>query len=184
MSANSTSPATLFGGTWEQIKDKFLLSSGATYSAGSTGGEATHKLTEAEMPQHYHTVDSHSHGLNAHTHYINSQTVSTTSNGGHNHFTMRNASSGNQPPFATVYLQGTRGGDNNYILAGGSQDADSGYTSSIGGHQHNVTVGGVYTDGNSGSTANASPNTNNKGSSSAHNNMPPYLAVYVWKRTA
>ena len=49
-SVNATNPATLFGGTWEQIKDCFLLSAGDTYAAGSTGGEATHKLTVAEMP--------------------------------------------------------------------------------------------------------------------------------------
>lgn len=42
ISANSTSPAELFGGTWEQIKDRFLLAAGDTYEAGSTGGEATH----------------------------------------------------------------------------------------------------------------------------------------------
>ena len=27
-------------------------------------------------------------------------------------------------------------------------------------------------------------NTNNTGGDKEHNNMPPYLAVYVWKRTA
>lgn len=42
LSVNSTSPATLFGGTWEQIQDKFLLAAGSTYIAGSTGGEAEH----------------------------------------------------------------------------------------------------------------------------------------------
>lgn len=41
ISADSTSPAKLFGGTWTQIKDKFLLSAGDTYTAGSTGGSAT-----------------------------------------------------------------------------------------------------------------------------------------------
>lgn len=42
MSAEATSPASLFGGTWERIKDKFILAAGDTYAAGSTGGEATH----------------------------------------------------------------------------------------------------------------------------------------------
>ena len=38
ISANSTSPASLFGGSWTRIQDKFLLSAGSTYSAGSSGG--------------------------------------------------------------------------------------------------------------------------------------------------
>lgn len=42
MSINNVNPSTLFGGTWEQIEDRFLLSAGSTYTAGDTGGEATH----------------------------------------------------------------------------------------------------------------------------------------------
>jgi hypothetical protein len=42
MSVNSTSPASLFGGTWVQLKDRFLLGAGDTYSNGSTDGSATH----------------------------------------------------------------------------------------------------------------------------------------------
>ena len=53
-SAKATSPAELFGGTWEQIKDRFILAAGDTYAAGSTGGEATHTLTVNEMPRHNH----------------------------------------------------------------------------------------------------------------------------------
>lgn len=41
MSVNSTSPASLFGGTWEQIKDRFLLAAGDTYANGSTGSVTT-----------------------------------------------------------------------------------------------------------------------------------------------
>ena len=33
LSLNSTSPASLFGGTWKQIKDRFLLAAGDTYAA-------------------------------------------------------------------------------------------------------------------------------------------------------
>lgn len=45
LSVNSTSPSTLFGGTWTQIKDSFLLSAGDTYTAGATGGSATDDLS-------------------------------------------------------------------------------------------------------------------------------------------
>ena len=55
MSFNNVSPATFFGGTWEQIKDTFLLAVGDTYTAGQSGGEATHKLIINEMPNHAHT---------------------------------------------------------------------------------------------------------------------------------
>lgn len=50
ISINNTSPATLFGGTWTKINEKFLLSSSTDYPSGSTGGEATHKLTQSELP--------------------------------------------------------------------------------------------------------------------------------------
>lgn len=40
--SDNVSPALTFGGTWEQIKDVFLLAAGDTYTAGSTGGSATH----------------------------------------------------------------------------------------------------------------------------------------------
>lgn len=47
-------PSTFLGGTWERIKDRFLLAAGDKYTAGSTGGEAQHTLTVSEMPSHYH----------------------------------------------------------------------------------------------------------------------------------
>lgn len=54
-SAVDTDPATLFGiGTWERVSDRFVLAAGVTYEAGTTGGEATHKLTIAELPLHDH----------------------------------------------------------------------------------------------------------------------------------
>lgn len=38
MSVNSTSPETFFGGTWVQLKDRFLLGAGDTYNNATTGG--------------------------------------------------------------------------------------------------------------------------------------------------
>lgn len=50
LSTNPTSPATMFGGTWERIEDVFLLAAGTAYAPGTTGGESTHTLTENELP--------------------------------------------------------------------------------------------------------------------------------------
>lgn len=49
-SSSSTSPATLFGGIWVQVTDKFILAAGSSYIAGNTGGSATNKLTASQIP--------------------------------------------------------------------------------------------------------------------------------------
>lgn len=129
MSVNDANPSTLFGGTWEQIKDKFLLSCGDIYAAGTTGGEATHTLTTGEMPTHTHVQNAHSHTQNYHTWYNNQQ-----------NYDVRFATSSN------------------------------GY----------YAIAGVNTY----ATVAATAVNQNTGGSQAHNNMPPYLTVYIWKRTA
>jgi len=52
ISTNSNSPETLFGGRWEQLKDRFLLGAGDTYTAGSTGGASNHR----HPMSHTHTL--------------------------------------------------------------------------------------------------------------------------------
>ena len=48
-----TNPNSIYAGTtWEQKKDVFILASGDTYGAGSTGGEAKHTLTKDELPNY------------------------------------------------------------------------------------------------------------------------------------
>lgn len=59
LSDNTTSPAELFGGTWEKLSEgTFLMSAGTSYPVGSTGGEATHVLSVDEMPSHSHNYGS------------------------------------------------------------------------------------------------------------------------------
>lgn len=108
MSVNNTDPASIMGGTWERMKDRFLLGAGDTYTSGNTGGEATHTLTADEIPAHTHE------------------------------YSYRNA--------MAIHMLQTGSG---FSL----QDPQTNNTSSVGGGQ-------------------------------AHNNMPPYVVVYMWKRTA
>ena len=148
ISAANTSPSTLFGGTWEQIKDKFLLSAGDTHAAGSTGGEETHTLSASEMPVHKHDVSVPSSGAGT-----------TGSNGAHTH---------------GIYYRtdNTTGSTSRRLGNSVDNDGASDSTVSAGNHTHS-TPAHSHTVSES-----------NKGSGAAHNNMPPYLAVYVWKRTA
>ena len=51
MSINSTSPATLFGGTWAAIDAvRFLVAAGSGYPAGGTGGQSSFSLTRENLP--------------------------------------------------------------------------------------------------------------------------------------
>ena len=62
MSVNSTSPAELFGGTWEEIAGgRVLMGQNSTYAAGSTGGATTHTHTG---PAH-----THAYGLRTSSYY-------------------------------------------------------------------------------------------------------------------
>lgn len=122
MSVNNVSPQTFLGGTWEQIKDRFLLSAGDTYSSGSIGGEANHTLTTEELA-------SHNHGW--------SKRYMMVSN-----------------PGAVFAIN-----DSNFDAIAATDNA--------------ITDGGVF----------ATPNfIEYTGSNRPHNNMPPYLTVYMWKR--
>ena len=111
LSINSTNPSTFFGGTWEQIKDTFLLACGSNFKAGSTGGEKEHTLSVAEMPSHRHSQQV---------------TLDTSSSAGN--------------------IRAT-------VVGGGS----------------------IWSEYDSNQIK-------NKGGSQPHNNMPPYLAVYAFKR--
>lgn len=101
ISVSETSPASLFGGAWERIKDTFLLAAGDTYSAGSTGGEATHALTIAELPSHSHPYEGTSNVSG--TDWIGQSGVGVLQarNTG---YVGDNAAHNNMPPYYTVYM--------------------------------------------------------------------------------
>lgn len=50
ISENATSPAELYGGTWERIEGKFIMGASDTYPAGSTGGSATKTIARTNLP--------------------------------------------------------------------------------------------------------------------------------------
>lgn len=104
MSTNSTSPATLVGGTWTQVKDMFLLGAGSSYAAGDTGGEVEHTLTINEMPSHSHQLKNVWHNVSGKWYTPNTGAVwlndvwdNTASTGG-------DAAHNNMPPYYTVYI--------------------------------------------------------------------------------
>jgi hypothetical protein len=55
-SSKPTNPSMIFGGTWEAVKDKFILAAGDNYAAGSKGGESNVLLETRHMPVHNHRI--------------------------------------------------------------------------------------------------------------------------------
>jgi microcystin-dependent protein len=60
------------------LRDRFIIGAGSTYSVGATGGSANHTLTTSEMPSHTHTATSTDSG---HTHTFPYQNYSYTAGG-------------------------------------------------------------------------------------------------------
>lgn len=185
ISTASTSPAVLFGGTWQVISGRFLIGADSTYPAGKAGGSATHTLTAAEMPSHGHSGSSGYSG--EHTHSANSDTAAN-----HTHTRGTMEITGQTGCARDDYAAAPSGAF--YFNGGGGYEADNGHwgahqtsfqasrawtgaTSAAGQHAHKVTVtqGGAH---------NHTVSVGNTGGGKPHNNMPPYLPVYMWKRTA
>lgn len=148
MSVNSTSPQTLFGGTWVQLEDTFLLGAGSTYTAGSTGGSASHTLTTDELPAHTHGSETLSGSITIRA--IDSVTSNNTN--------LLQQQSGIITRSNDSSVNGYRSSSSNYRTAQSSQY-----------NQINV---------------NATHEHDSVGNGDAFSTLPPYLTVYMWKRTA
>lgn len=122
MSVNSTSPATLFGGTWEQLSNRFIVGVGSNYSAGTTGGSSTHYHTTGDHTLTVNEIPNHDHSVWLRTDSGIATTVSYVAENGQAMISRVNSTGGDQP------------------------------------HNH--------------------------GNTSSESNLPPYLAVYMWKRTS
>lgn len=172
LSVNNINPGTIFGGTWEQIQDRFLLAAGSTYTGGATGGTASHT----------HTSAAHTHTSAAHTHTTAGHTLTEAEMPNHFHPGLYWQDPGNMSYVVTL-----NGGTYGYKLSwsgqGGSTTAGAGrnevsmMTGKIGG-------GGSHTHGNTGSTTPGNTGSTTPGNTGSSSSLPPYLAIYVWKRTA
>ena len=184
ISFNSADPSTLFGGTWQRLKDTFLLASGDTYAVNTTGGSATKTIEVSNMPAHNHTV-------NASGNHNHTATTSTAGNHSHTRGSMNiTGNFGGTDVQSGYYGNGafaitSRG---NYRDYGGKYESNygknmsfdasrswTGSTSTAGNHTHTLTT---TTNGNHTHT------TNNTGGGLPLNIMPPYQTVYMWRRTA
>lgn len=127
------SPENIFGGTWEQVKDRFVLAVGNTYtSVGATSGSSTVTLTKDQMPQHRHRILSGYRTDVPNPNIYNDRIF--------NHKAPNGATTNNNPEYY----------DNGFTPAG-SQSMS--FLENTGGNQ-------------------------------PHENMPPYITAYCWRRTA
>ena len=118
ISYSHSSPAALFGGTWQRLENRFLWGTSASGTIGATAGEQTHTLTASEMPSHSHDMP------------------------------FSGSSSGVQSPYKYI------------VLSSAASNGDGGK-----GYRNNMGTFAV-------------------GDGAAHNNMPPYIQVSIWRRTA
>lgn len=158
-STDPTSPAVKFGGTWVQVKDRMIVGAGGDFGVLTTGGERSHTLTQAEMPAHTHSGSTNAQG--SHTHTRGTQNIVGT--------------------FYTGRSEGVASGAFNVVEGGHYSNEHSardgfrvdlnaangwtGESSASGSHSHTVTVGST-------------------GNGQAFNTMSPYLAAFIWYRTA
>ena len=193
---------------------RMLMAAGSSWQAGTTGGAAYHALTVQEMPAHDHSATEtaaggHTHnastgsaGAHSHSGSTNStgnhyHTGTTSTDGAHHHGTWGDSNTRIKPPFG--YYDSTR---NHWGNAGVHSDQASLFnTSTDGNHSHSFSTSWSGEHAHSLSIASAGAHTHSvaiaaagahthaitigkTGSGAAFSILPPYVAVYMWRRTA
>jgi microcystin-dependent protein len=143
------------------LREKFLLGSGATYALKTSGGSATRTLVEANMPAHSHSGTTTA-GEGTHTH--------TITDPGHQHTLGFDNGAG----------EGTGEFGTNYQGVGGSYSALAASGAGRKLFANRNTTGISITSTNSAHTHTFT--TNSKGSGTAFDILPPYTTViYIIK---
>lgn len=212
MSVVSTNPNTLLGGgtwvAWGTGRMPIAIDTGdADFNVvEETGGAKTVALTAAQNGTHNHGVTvadstSHSHGITVDTSTSHSHGITVDNGGAHYHTAVTGGHSANHKH--SVAMVTGAGGSNFGINRGNAAGAlttspvdwanadhthsmssswavpyDHGHTGSSSGGSHAHT--GSSSGGSHGHTASSA----DSGSGTAHQNMPPYITCYMWKRTA
>ena len=139
------------------LRNRFIVGAGGSYSVGNTGGSNTVTLTTSQIPSHSHgagtlktnTTGSHSHGAG---------TLKTDTTGSHSHEYRTNEKKATGAGLVSGYLHGTSYEQTS--SAGAHSHTISGNTASAGAHTHTI-----------------SGNTASTGGGGAHENRPPYYAL-------
>lgn len=162
VTASSLNPAEKMGGVWKQIPEgTFLVAAGTStkYRQGVTGGEAEHVLKVDEMPSHNHGGATSNSGEHSHT---------ANSAGDHYH----GSGWGERNTYGSNY--GIYDSNNNHVGSGDTDNDNAIHrTSTNGAHTHTTTTNGAHTH-----------TIQSDGGGKAHNNLPPYIAMYMWQRIA
>jgi microcystin-dependent protein len=189
--SDATNPATLLGfGTWAAYGEGRVIVSFKTGdpsfgTIGATGGAQTVTLSTAQIPVHTHSVSDTGH-------------VHSITDAGHGHAnTFALVDPGHEhtiddPGHTHTHNAVTDAGGAGALAVGGDFAAATINTASTGITEANLgSTGMSLTGGVSSNTTGVTVNNattgitiNNAGSGGSHENMPPYIVAYVWKRTA
>ena len=188
-SVSPTSPATLFGGTWERFGNGKAIvgvdeSDNDFKTVALTGGSKTKTIAVENLPAHTHSVAAINTGNQSanHTHTI----AAFNTNSGGNSGTIQLYVA---PRTLQCYGSATTNGKSTtstYLSSAGSNTSSEAGTSCTFNFNHTHSVPAKNTGGISANHHHQVPahNTNSTGSGTALNVQNPYITVYMWKRTA
>lgn len=155
LSLDNSNPATLFlGTTWQKQEGRFLIGSNASYALGSVGGSATTTLTKANLPATKLQLDSFSLGRGT-------QEITGSFNG-----------------YAWIATGAQYKETGAFNVTKTNHNLSAGYGSNAGNREVSFAASKSWT----GMSTSAAPYTTNMGDSTPFSNMPPYIAVNIWKR--